>query len=69
MYDRLVEIEGLGSRREDLILRRGGEGEPLALDVLLPALPGLQRDLVAALGQRAAERNSRECVSGIAEGA
>ena len=42
---------------------------PSALDVVAPAPPGLQHDLVAALAQRLAERDDREGVAGVAEGA
>ena len=67
--DGLVEVERLGALREDLVLGRGRERHPLALDVALPAPPGLQRDLVTARHERAAERDHRKSVAGVAEGA
>ena len=41
---------------------------PSRLDRLAPVLPGLDRDLVAAPGQRAREGDRRKRVSGVAEG-
>ncbi len=67
--DGLVEVQRLGARGEDLVLGRRREGEALGLDVLAPARPGLQRDLVAAGRERAPERDHREGVAGVAEGA
>ncbi len=69
VHDGLVEVERLGPRREHLVLGRGGEGHALGLDVRLPAPPGLQRDVVPARGERAAERDHREGVTRVAEGA
>ena len=67
--DRLVGRQRPLAGGEDVVLGRGGEAHPLALDVLLPALPGLQRHRVAAGGELAAERDHRERVPGVAEGA
>ena len=53
---------------EDRVLRRRGELDSLALDVLRPAPPGLEADGVAARPERLAERDRREGVPGIAEG-
>ncbi len=67
--DGFVEVERLGALREDLVLGGGREADALGLDVLLPALPGLQRDVVPARDERAPERDHREGVAGVAEGA
>ena len=68
-HHRLVEVQRLRPGGEHLILGRRGELESLALHVLLPALPRLQRDAVATRGQGAGERDHRERVAGVAEGA
>ena len=67
--DRLVGRQRALARGEDVVLGRGGEGHPLGLDVLAPARPGLQRHVVAAAGERAAERDRRKRVARVAEGA
>ena len=54
---------------EDAILGGGGEGEPLGFDLVLPALPGLQRDVVSARGKGTPEGDHGEGVAGVAEGA
>ncbi len=69
VHDRLVEVKRLGPAGKDLVLRRGSEVEPLGLDVLLPAPPGLKRHVVSAGGERAPEGDHREGVPGVAEGA
>ncbi len=69
MHDGLVEIERLGTLREHLILGRRGEADALGLDVGAPACPRLQRHVVSARHERAAERDHRKRVPGIAEGA
>ena len=66
--DRLVGRQRALARGEDVVLRRRREGHPLALDVLLPAPPGLQRDRMPAARELAAERDHREGVPGVAEG-
>ena len=53
---------------EDRVLRRRGELDPLALDVLRPAPPGLEADRVTARPERPAERDRREGVPRVAEG-
>src|SRR5205814_10366156 len=52
---------------EDVVLRRRRERHALRLGGRLPALPGLERDLVAAPDQFAPERDDRERVAWIAE--
>ncbi len=69
MHDRLVEVERLGPRGEHLVLGRRREVESLRLDVPPASAPRLQRDVVPARGERAAERDHREGVTGVAEGA
>ena len=69
MNDGLVEVEGLGTGGKHLILGRGREREALGLDVVLPAPPRLQRDLVASRPQRPPEGDHREGMAGVAEGA
>ncbi len=53
---------------EDGVLRRRGELDPLALDVLRPAPPGLEADRMPAPPKRLAESDRREGVARIAEG-
>src|SRR5690606_23029334 len=67
-HRRLVGLQRPSLGGEDLVLRRGLEAHPLALDVLAPAAPGLEADLVATGGQRLPERDRREGVAGVAEG-
>ena len=67
--DGLVEVEWLGPGGEDAVLGGGGEVQPLGFDVLLPAPPGLQRDVVSAGGERAPEGDHGKGVPGVAEGA
>ncbi len=67
--DGLVEVEGLGTGGEDLVLGRRGEGEALGLDVLPPARPGLKRDVVPARRERPPEGDHGEGVPWVAEGA
>ena len=67
MDGRLVGLQRPLAGGEDLVLRRGGELDPGRLRRLLPAAPGLQRDGVAAVDERLAEREHRERVAGIAE--
>ena len=64
---RLVEVERLRPGGEHLVLGGGGERETLGLDVVAPARPRLQRHLVAAGAQGAAEGDHREGVARIAE--
>ncbi len=52
-----------------MVLGGGGEAHTLRLDVCAPALPRLQRHLVPAGCERASERNHREGVAGVSEGA
>ena len=66
--DRLVGRQRPFARGEDVVLGRRREAHPLVLDVLLPAPPGLQRDVVPAAGQLAAQCDDREGVARIAEG-
>ena len=47
-HHRLVGLQRPLARREDVVLRRRRERMPSRLDVSLPALPRLQRDVVAA---------------------
>ena len=69
VHHRLVEVKRLGSGGKHLILGGGGKRQALALYVRAPARPRLQRDLMAARGQRSAEGDHRKRVAGIAEGA
>ena len=69
MDDGLVEVQRLGAGGEHAVLGRSREGKALGLDVLAPALPGLQRHVVAASGERPPEGDHREGVAGVAEGA
>ena len=55
-------------RREHPVFLGRGEAEPGALDRVAALLPGLDRHLVAARGQRPAQRDRREDVPGVAEG-
>ena len=69
-HHRLVGLQRPLERGEDVVLRRRRERAcPSALDVVLPALPRLQRHLVPARAQRAPERDDRERVARVAEGA
>ena len=62
-------VLGVGvGRREHPVFLGGGEAEAGALDGGAALLPGLDRHLVAALGQRPAQRDRREDVAGVAEG-
>ena len=67
LNDRLVEVEWLRAGGEHAVLGRGGEAKALGLDILSPARPCLQCDVVAARAERAAEGDHRECVAGVAE--
>ena len=50
-----------------MVLGSRGEAHPLAPHVLLPAPPGLQRDVMSAPGQLAAQRDDGKRVPRIAE--
>ncbi|HLL92900.1 MAG TPA: hypothetical protein VK252_08170 [Solirubrobacteraceae bacterium] len=67
MHHRLIEVQRLRTRGEDLVLRRRRERQALILDVLLPARPRLQRHLMPARRQRAPQRDHREGVARVAE--
>ncbi|HTA15532.1 MAG TPA: hypothetical protein VK781_11815 [Solirubrobacteraceae bacterium] len=67
--DRLVKVQRRRADRKRAVLGGGGEREPVRLDRGSPAFPGLQGDVVAARKQRAAERDHRKRVTGVAESA
>ena len=69
VHDGLIEVQRLGSGRKHLVLGRGRRRHALGLDVLAPARPRLQRDVVPARDERASERDHREGVAGVAKGA
>src|SRR5205085_1723697 len=63
----LVGLERPFARGEDVVLRRGREGHALRLGRRLPALPRLERDLMPASDQLAAQRDDRERMPRVAE--
>ncbi len=69
---RLGRVRSLGRvgvrRREHPVFLGRGEAQAGALDRRPPLLPGLDRHLVAAPGQRPPERDRREDVARVAEG-
>ena len=66
---RLVGLQRPLARGEDVVLGRRLEAHARGPHVVLPALPGLQHHLVPARRERAAQRDQRERVPGVAEGA
>ncbi len=70
VHDGLVEVQRRPAAiREDVVLGGGGEAHTLRLHVARASAPRLQRHLVPARRQRAPERDHREGVARIPEGA
>ena len=69
LQDCLVGLQWRLTGREDGVFRRRRKGQSFAAYKLLPLPRGLQRHLVAARAQRAAERDHREGMARVAEGA
>ena len=65
--DRLVRLERALARREHRVLGGGEEPHAGVVHVRAPALPRLDRDVVAALAQAGPEREDRERMPGVAE--
>ena len=66
---RLIGLERTLAGGEHRVLRSGGEPHPGGLDVRAPPRPRLEQDVVAASGQQRPEREHRERVARVPEGA